>query len=322
MPRGAKNIMVFFGTYIKKTLDDLKDLVYHEWDGVSLVLGEEGDGKTTFVKLAAYYVDPDININKVAFCASQFEEAVEAAKPYSSIIWDESDELSGHWASTMIQTLKRKFKRIRKQHLFIWLVTPTFFDMNKYWAIHRARCLFHIYANPSRDSEGMFHDNRGRLRFFNKEKKRELYFAGVKTWNMYAIHPNYVDSFTKIPKDYPISDEEYEAKKDLAAKMVSTNDEHLQNAPNLRRTVLERLPRWLDNNRNKKKLSIRDFAWILDVNERTIDNDLSFLRKNAYIISKETENPEKEGILRDEKDAIIISSLGKDNINMEADEEQ
>lgn len=312
--------MAYFGNFIKKTLDDLIDLVNHEWDGVTLILGEEGDGKTTFGKIAAWYCDPKINIEKVAFNAEQFETAVDKAEPYSSIIWDESDDLSGHWASIMIQTLKRKFKRIRKQHLYIWLITPTFFDMNKYWSIHRTRCLFHIYANPSRDSEGKFHSNRGRLRFFNKDKKRELYFAGVKTWNMYAIHPNYVDSFTKVPDDYPISDEEYEAKKDQATKSVNINNDRLQNAPSIRRTVLERLPRWLENNRNKRKLTIRDFAWILDVNERTIDNDLSFLRKNAYIIPKESENPEKQAFERDESDAVTISSLEQNNINLEGEQ--
>jgi hypothetical protein len=305
--------MAYFGGYIKKVLDDLKDLVSHEWDGVILTTGDEGDGKTTLNKLMAWYIDPKITIADVAFNAQQFELAVEQADEHSSILWDESDDLSGHWASIMIQTLKRKFKRIRSKHLFIWLVTPTFFDMNKYWAIHRARCLFHVYAQPQRDKEGNFKANRGRVRFFNKDKKRLLYFSGVKTWNMYAINPDFRDAFTKIPKDYPISNKEYEDKKDLATKMVTVNENNKSNPQNIRRIIIERLPRWLDNNRQKRKITTRDFAWILDVNERTIDNDLSFLRKNAYTINKITPEEGDGGINGDANSEVNISSLEQKN---------
>jgi energy-coupling factor transporter ATP-binding protein EcfA2 len=299
----------YFGNYIRKNLDDLQDLVKHQWDGVSLIVGDEGDGKTTLVKLMAWYVDNNININKVAFNAAQFEEAVDIAESFSSLIWDESDDLSGHWASVMIQTLKRKFKRIRSKHLFIWLVTPTFFDMNKYWSIHRARCLWHVYAQPSRDQDGKFHSNRGRVRFFNKDKKRLLYFGGIKTWNMYAVHPDFVDAFLKVPDDYPITEAEYDAKKDAATKMVSLDESKHNNPATLRRTVIERLPRWFDNNRNKRKIMIGDFSWIMNVSEKTIDNDLRFLKKNSYKESIEPETLGKTNEIREVNREVNISSL-------------
>ncbi len=288
-----------FGNYIKSVLDDLKDLVAHEWDGVTTTVGDEGDGKTNLTKLMAYYVDPKISIEDVAFNAAQFEAAVDKADEFSSIIWDESDDLSAHWASTMIQTLKKKFKRIRSKHLFIWLVTPTFFDMNKYWAIHRTRCLFHVYAEPKRDSDGHFHANRGRVRFFGKDNKRKLYFGGVKNWDMYCIHPDFLDAFNKVPDDYPINNKDYEDKKDEAMKSLLAEVSSKQS-----RNIIEILFRrrviafakhinWFDSVKHKDRLSCNDWGKLFfGVNKKQIANDIHFLQRNNVGTSP---NPYYEG---------------------------
>jgi hypothetical protein len=126
---------------------------------------------------------------------------------------------------------------------------------------------------------------------------------------MYAVHPDFVDAFLKVPDDYPITEAEYDAKKDAATKMVSLDESKHNNPATLRRTVIERLPRWFDNNRNKRKIMIGDFSWIMNVSEKTIDNDLRFLKKNSYKESIEPETLGKTNEIREVNREVNISSL-------------
>jgi hypothetical protein len=218
------NGVVFkIGGYVQGVLEDLKEFPKHDWDNVILVTGREGDGKTSFVKLCSYYLDPNVSADRWAYNAEQFEKIIDSENlpEGANVIWDESDELAQHWSNSIIQTMTRKMKRIRKKRLTIWLITPTFFDMKKYFAIFRARCLFDVYAEPSRNKEtGAFEPNRGRVRFFSWERKRELFMKGVKEWNMHAVQQNWYDAFGKVPEAYPIKAEELELKKDEAMKAL------------------------------------------------------------------------------------------------------
>jgi len=222
----------YLGGYLIGVLDDLKEFPKHDWDNVILVTGREGDGKTSMVKLTSYYLDPLVTVERWVYTAEQFEKLVdqEDLPEGANIIWDESDELSQHWSNNIVQAMTRKMKRIRKKRLTIWLITPTFFDMKKYFAIFRARCLFDVYAQPNRNKEtNKFEPNRGRVRFFSWDKKRELYIKGVKEWNMNAVLPNFIDTFGKVPVDYPIDEASLELKKDEAMKslLAKNPDERL-----------------------------------------------------------------------------------------------
>ena len=208
-------VSLYLDGYIKENLDFLREKVEHKWDGVSLWVGEEGDGKTTAALQSAFYLDPSLCLERIVFNARQFEEAVNTAQPFQSIVWDEADDLAGHWASKMVRTIKRLMKRIRKKQLYIFLVTPSLFDLGKYFVIHRAKFFVHVY------SKGL---ERGFLRFFTGEKKTLLYMSGYKMWNMYAINPNFVASFTDLPKGFPIDMKLYEIKKDAATANGDEDD--------------------------------------------------------------------------------------------------
>lgn len=278
-------VTIRMGRYITGVLDDLKDFVNNNWDGIGLITGYEGDGKTHFGLNCAYYLDPELTIDNVAFNAAQFEEIIDRAKPGTCVVWDEADEIvASNWASIMVQTLKRKFKRIRSHGLFIILITPTMFDLGKYFVIHRTRFLFDVYADPKRDSDGVFQPNRGRVRFFNREKKRELYIKGVKEWNMKAAMPNFIDSFTKLPSNFPIDmskDGAYESKKEEAFRMVEAERKELSSTAGKgynRMKYVERLEIWLSSNLNHK-ISNNDLAWIFEVDSRTIERDKAKIRQ-------------------------------------------
>lgn len=277
------------GGYIKGVLDDLREFTLHDWDGVVIVTGYEGDGKTSFVKLASHYLDQGMTIKNWVYNAEQFETIIDSdeLEQGSNLVWDESDELSARWSDSIIQALKRKFKRIRKKRLIIWLITPTFFDMNKYWAIFRTRCLFDVYAEPKRNERGGFEANRGRVRFFNRDKKRRLYMSGVKFWDMRAEMPNFIDSFSKPPMDYPISDEDLEAKKDAASKaLINPARPPSDKTAKYRQDCLLRFERWFTQ-RTGKKAKRFDCAYVFGCTEDSIKKDRTM--NNRFIAENSLE---------------------------------
>lgn len=209
---------LYIDGYLKENLDAMNQRIIKKWDNVVAVTGYSGDGKTEWTVQQALYMDHTFNIKRVVFSSEDFEKLImdkDACPDGSSVLWDESDELADHWASTIMRTLTRVFKRIRKRRLKIFLVTPTFFDFGKYFVMDRIFCLVHIY------SDGL---ERGYFRFFNRKRMRELYIKGKKLWDMEACHPNFRGRFTKIPKLFPIdmsSDGEYEEKKDIATERIT-----------------------------------------------------------------------------------------------------
>ena len=261
------------GGYIKKVLLDQMDLIKHDWDVVNQVVGFEGDGKTTFVKLASLFQNPTITIDQWAYNAEQFEKIVdrEDLPRGSCIVWDESDDLSGKWSNEVVMALKRKFKRIRKKGYVIWLVTPTFFDLNKYWALFRTRCLWDVYAEPTRNQSGTFEANRGRVRFFNRDKKRQLYLKGYKMWDMNCIMPNFIDRFSKVPVDYPVDETLLEHKKDEAMKNL-LNPKNKDCISLDRAKIMYRLDAWYSQ-KTGLRMTKPDFAAIFDVSVSTVKID-------------------------------------------------
>lgn len=209
---------IYLDGFHKQILLEGKDLVDNKFDFINIVVGHEGAGKTTFVLLSAYYQDPNITLANVVFNSAQFNEIIDEVPDGSVIIWDEADELGSHWASNIIITLKRKFKRIRKKRLSIWLVTPTVFDLNWYFIDHRTNAIWEVYT------EGL---TRGFWRVWTKKGKNLVIHMGKK-WKF--LDPKYQTKFGRfinLPKDFPISIDEYDDKKELATQEVGKESDGL-----------------------------------------------------------------------------------------------
>lgn len=193
---------------LKKNMDGLKELVKKKWDGVGFICGYEGDGKSTLASQMAYYLDSTYNLDRCVFTGRQFLEAVDKAKKFECIVFDEAHNA---FANTnryeeVNKIIISKLTMIRKKQLFILIVAPTFFSLNKYLVVHRARFMIHVY------SKGL---QRGFLRFFNREVKHYLYIRGKKDENMYSAKPNFTTTFTGW---FPLVEEAYESKKDEATE--------------------------------------------------------------------------------------------------------
>ena len=202
---------LYLDGYLKRNLDDLEKYVKLDWDGIGLYIGDEGDGKSVKAMQDALYLDHTFNLDKIVFTPEQFEKMVDTITKGSCIVWDEADALTSHWASEMLTSLKRKFKTMRDKNLKVLLVTPTIFDMNKYFIMSRTRYMLHIYAN---DFE------RGFFRFFNKDRKKKLYIHGKKDWNMGIVPPNFKGRFTNLPEGFPLDFNKYKDKKHESTKKI------------------------------------------------------------------------------------------------------
>lgn len=292
------------GGYLTGVLDDLKEFPKHDWDNVILVTGKEGDGKTSFVLLASYYLDQTINSERWVYNSRQFEALIDRddLPAGSNIIWDESDELAGSSNNAIITMIKRKLKRIRYKNYTIWLITPTFFDMNVYNAVFRTRCLFDVYAEPKRDKvTGKFEPNRGRVKFYSYDRKRQLYFKGKeKYWDMEVVMADFWDAFGKVPRDYPIDLSVLKAKKDEASKDLALERSAPVNKISfLRAEYVCRVEQWLFSNYNIKCQN-KDLAWIFKLSERQIRRD-----KDMFS-AKFAENPGDVPVLAGEADKLSV----------------
>lgn len=199
-----------FDRYLLETLQDSNKAIKKGWDIISLFVGYEGDGKTTLAVQCSLFWDYTFNIERIVFNAQQFEEVVDNCPKEASILWDEADDLSGNWSSEIILAIKKKMKRIRRKRLKIILCTPTFHDLNKYFAISRTRFLVHIYA------KGL---ERGHFRAFGREKKKKLYIYGKKEMDLGCVNSDFHGRFPNTPNGFPVDmseDGEYDLKKEAS----------------------------------------------------------------------------------------------------------
>ncbi len=143
-------------------------------DCVLVIDGKEGSGKSTFAMQIGKYVDPTLDISRVVFSPSDFREAILKAKKGQCIIYDEA--FTGFSSRASLSPINRVLvslsMQMRQKNLFILIVLPTIYLLDKYMAMFRTKALIHVF-----ESKG----NRGYFRLFNSKKKKLLLIFGSKT---------------------------------------------------------------------------------------------------------------------------------------------
>ncbi len=177
-PLTKKTISYYMHDRLKKNIDEkIKgSLIKKDKDYVLVVDGMEGSGKSTFSFQIGKYVDNTLNIKRICFDAESFREAVYKAKKGQCIIYDEAftglssrSSLSG--VNRMLVSL---MMQMRQKNLFIIIVLPTFFLLDKYVAIFRARTLLHVCESGGR---------RGYFKVYNQKLKKLLFLKGKITYD-------------------------------------------------------------------------------------------------------------------------------------------
>ncbi len=179
-----------------------------DFDFVMIVDGEEGSGKSVLAFQIGKVLDPNLTIENICFTADDFINAVTKAKKNQCIIFDEGfTGLSSRASLSEINNLViSMMMEMRQKNLFVIIVMPSVFMLDKYAVFHRAKGLFHVYMSRGR---------RGYWRFFNRKAMKYLYLLGKK---FYEYDKAEHTSFGVFKNQYTINEAEYRAKKALVFK--------------------------------------------------------------------------------------------------------
>jgi hypothetical protein len=208
-PDGSK-ISFYLDNNLKEKLDKkIKNIIIKkDKDWIGIIDGDEGSGKSNFAQQIGKYLDPELDLSRICMNPQEFIHAISTAPKGSVIVYDEAyTGLSSRGTLSEINNLLvSMMMEMRQKNLIVFIVLPTFFLLDKYVALWRAKGLFHIYERRG---------ERGYWIFFNKRKKKILYLKGKKEYSYKGIKSNFKGRFynTKV-LDWDL----YLKKKDLALK--------------------------------------------------------------------------------------------------------
>lgn len=243
--------------YLKKNLDGIKQIVKKDWDFVFCIDGMEGGGKSTFALQMALYLDPKLTLEQVVFSADDFERQIIGAEKFSAVVYDEA--ITGLYSREAMQyintTLTKLLAQIRQKNLFIFVIIPTFFDLDKYVAMWRSRGLFHIYTKNF---------TRGFFIFFDHERKKNLYAVGKKYYNYHLQKPSFKGRYTRYNP--------------FLKEYVKKKFESLQARVDQQTNTMVQRDRFINHLHLELGLSQRNVGFIGGVSQSTV----------AYVTQKET----------------------------------
>ncbi len=191
---------------MKGQLDEVrKSVIKKDMDFVMVIDGEEGSGKSVLAMQIASYLDPRFNLDSVVFNADQFMKKIREIRRHTCIVLDEAFNASNARASLsqVNRAMLGVATEMRQRNLFVIMVLPSFFDLDKYFALWRCKALIHVYFRKS--------GSRGRYILFPKTKKKFLYLNGKKTYNYSKPKSPYPPM--RFKNEYVVDEMEYREKK-------------------------------------------------------------------------------------------------------------
>lgn len=174
---------------LKRDLTEIKKgLAKKDKDYVMVIDGLEGSGKTTHGLQIGKFIDPSLNLDRVTLTADEFRSAIIHASPGQCVIYDEAfTGLSSRSAlSEMNRLLVSLMMQMRQKNLFVIIILPSYFLLDKYVALFRAKSLIHVY-----ELRGI----RGYFAAYNIRLKRLLYLKGLKTYDYSQVRTNFRGRF-------------------------------------------------------------------------------------------------------------------------------
>jgi hypothetical protein len=165
---------------IKRQLMKIRERVLKkDRDFVVVYDGEEGSGKSVLAMQHARILDPNFNLNQLVFTSDDFISLIKNpnTKKGTCVILDEAYNAASARASLteVNRSMIGLATEMRQKNLFVILVLPTFFDLDRYFAIWRCKALFHVYFAERSDDR--------RYIVFDFKSKKKLYLNGKKTYS-------------------------------------------------------------------------------------------------------------------------------------------
>ena len=198
-----KKYEYYIETKLKNQLDKkvIPTLTKKDEDYIFIIDGDERSGKSTFGMQLGKYIDPSLDLDRVCFTPDEFKKAITTATKGQCVIFDEAFRGLGSSSalSEVNRILKSMMMEMGQKNLFVIIVLPTFYLLEKYVALWRTRCLIHIWK-------------KGYWRLFNSKKKKLLYLnpLGKRYYSYVHVKTNLRGRFYN---QYPLNEEEYREKK-------------------------------------------------------------------------------------------------------------
>lgn len=166
----------YVAKWFKKDLDKAKKAVVEgDQDRIYVITGNEGSGKSNLARQLAHYLDSDFSLKDICFSADEFAERIRYKKRFGAIVFDEAFRgLSSR--STISKANKKLIQLIqecRQRNLFVFIVLPSIFLLEKYVALFRSHALLHT-STYKKDYKKRYY------RVYNRKNKRLLYLLGQK----------------------------------------------------------------------------------------------------------------------------------------------
>lgn len=210
---------LYIAPFMAEELDKVKKRVLKkDRDFVAVIDGEEGVGKSVLAQQIALYLDPEFNIDKIVFNSDDFLRLIKdpKTKKGSCIVLDEAFSAANNRASLteVNRSMIGVATEMRQKNLFILMVLPSFFDLDKFFALWRCRVLIHVYFTPDEDRHYII---------FPKDTKKMLYLTGKKTYsytNPRSPYPPF-----DFPNYYTVDETAYREKKSNAFKKRTVSNQ-------------------------------------------------------------------------------------------------
>lgn len=289
----GKPITFYIERWIKDRFDNkvIPDLKKRDKDCIIAFDGKEGSGKSTLALQWCKYIDPTFNLSRVVFSPDEFREAIYKAKKGQAILFDEAfTGFSSRSAlSGVNRTLVSLMMQIRQKNLFIGIVLPTFFLLDKYISLFRTRVLVHVYETKS---------GRGYFRVFSKDKKRQLIMdKGARTYS-YGIKTKMKGRFRGV---FALGDKEMEEKyRDKKLKALEMTEKNPVSASHIKyreqRNLMLYILKKITNLSNRKLEGLLN-EYDFEISYEQIRSIVSKFGVKSEDDEKNSENEEK-----DEKD--------------------
>ena len=234
-----------------------------------MVVGYSGVGKSHTVQFFAKYLCPWFDESYYCFSFQEFFDKCTTCPEHSVVILDECFESMNTKAgiSKEFHKVVSFLQVIRQRHLYIFLLLPNFFDLNKSIALYNTSLLFVCYEDG---------DKRGFYVVFDRIRKKNLFINGHKMQDYSVEFPNIRG---RVNSECIINWEKYEKrKKEHLLQQLKEEEEIKKARPSIERDKL------LAYNKEILGISVDRLIEIINRPSRTIYDAIN--RQKEFINEK------------------------------------
>jgi len=218
----VKDREYYLDGYLKSNLDYVKARLRRKNEMfIGIVDGRVGTGKSTFVdQIAHYCTDGNFTLDDKAFTVKDFSERLAKKKKgdlANCVVLDEAYELNKKKTASYANfKILKQLQRIRSKNLWIWIVLPSIYDLDKNIILNLANLFLRTYTKQDFGRKGQF-------LAFNRQQVKKLWLYSRQSLT-YGTRPCFYGRFTaKFPSgNYQL----YENKKN---KILDDSDDETEN---------------------------------------------------------------------------------------------